>query len=411
MRQRRLLTLAAPLVVATLALSACGSSNEEEPGANTGSSGAAATKTAKIGLIAPLSGELSALGLGMKNAVDLAINQANEANRIPGWKLEFAPEDDTAKPDVGAQVATKLTSDREVVGVVGTLNSSVAQAVQPVLNRANIVMVSPANTGPALTQGTDPANKTRPFKSYFRTATTDAIQGPFAAQYVLNTLGVKEVVVVHDKKTYGQGLTDAFKAEFTKGGGKVLSTETINPGDKDFSGIIGKILPLNPKVVYYGGEFPEASLLSNQLKAKGYKGLVMGGDGIYSGKYISTGKTATEGDLATSVGAPTAELESAKKFVADYEAASYSEVYEAYGAYAFDAANAIIEALVKVLPGKNEINDSVRSEVVTAMGSVSLDGATGKVAFDEFGDTTTKVLTVYKVDGGEWKPEKTDEFK
>ena len=82
-------------------------------------------KVAKIGVIAPLSGDLSALGLGIQNSVDLAIKQANESNTIPGWTLELAAQDDEAKPDVGKNAATKLAGDDDVVGVVGTLNSSV----------------------------------------------------------------------------------------------------------------------------------------------------------------------------------------------------------------------------------------------------------------------------------------------
>ena len=122
---------------------------------------AGAAKVAKIGVIAPLSGDLSALGLGIKNSVDLAIKQANEKQTIPGWTLEIDAQDDQANPDVGKNAATKLAGDDEVVGVVGTLNSSVSQSVQPVLSGANIAQVSPANTNPTLTQGPDLANPKR----------------------------------------------------------------------------------------------------------------------------------------------------------------------------------------------------------------------------------------------------------
>jgi branched-chain amino acid transport system substrate-binding protein len=112
-----------------------------QPAATAG--GNSSAKVAKIGVIAPLSGDLSALGLGIKNSVDLAIKQANDANAIPGWKLELAAEDDQATADVGKNAATKLAGDKDVIGVVGTLNSSVALQVQPVLASANIVQVSP----------------------------------------------------------------------------------------------------------------------------------------------------------------------------------------------------------------------------------------------------------------------------
>jgi branched-chain amino acid transport system substrate-binding protein len=290
------------------------------------------------------------------------------------------------------------------------MNSSVAQQVQPILDKANVVMVSPANTNPTLTQGADPNNKKRPFHDYFRVATTDHIQGPAAADFVADTLQVKRVAVVHDKKTYGQGLTDEFKTEFTKKGGTVVTTETVNPGDKDFSAVISKIQPLNPQFVYYGGEYPEASLLTSQMKQAGLKVPLMGGDGIVDKTYIATGGAATEGDYATNVGAPAEQLASARKFIDDYKAANFKDDFSAYGAYSYDAGNVIIEALAKVLPGKKAVDDSVRQAVIAAVQSTQLDGVTGKVSFDQFGDTTTKVITVYKVTGGAFKPEKTADF-
>ena len=405
MRSRRLIKIISPVLLGALALSACGGGEDEgDEGPDGG-----AKKVVKIGFIAPLSGDLSALGLGMKNAVDLAIKQANAKNAVKGYTIELAAEDDTATANVGATVATKLAGDAQVAAVIGTLNSSVAQQVQPILDKANIAMVSPANTNPTLTQGDKP-EKVRPYKSYFRVATTDAIQGPFAAQYVFNTAGKKSVVVIHDKKTYGQGLSDAFKAEFAKLGGKVLATETVGEKDTNFSSVISKIAPLKPELVYYGGEYPVASLLSSQMKAAGVKVPLMGGDGIYSGEFIKTGKTAVEGDLSTSVGAPTDQLDTAKQFVADYAAGGYAEPYEAYGAYSYDAANVIIEALAKALAEKDDVV-SAREEIIKEIQDTNLKGVTGDVAFDEFGDTTTKVLTVYKVTGGKWAPDKVDTFK
>lgn len=407
MLQRRLIKLAAPALVGVLALAACGTKSEDgDTGGNPGQNGG--TKTAKIGVIAPLSGDLSALGLGIRNGVDLAIRQANEQNKVPGWKLELAAEDDQATANVGAQAASKLSSEENVVGVVGTLNSSVAEQVAPVLCSAHIAMVSPANTGVALTGRDNLASQKRKYNCYARVATTDDVQGPFAAQYLLGE-NLKKVAIVHDKKTYGQGLQAAFATEFKKGGGTITATETINPGEKRFSGVVTKILSGNPDAVYYGGEFPEAAPLSKQLHDAGFKGPLMGGDGIYSGKFIENGGVA--GDLATSVGAPTESLESAKAFVSAYEAAKFGEPYEAYGAYAYDAANVIIEALKTALKDKTEVTEETRQAVVDAIGTVKISGVTGEVAFDQFGDTTTKVLTVYTVEGKKWVAKKTDSFQ
>ena len=396
------------VVLPLLLAAACGGSKKE-----TSTNGGQATKVVKIGVIAPLSGDLTATGTGIKNSVDLAVRQANQQNKVPGWRIELAAEDDAAKPDVGAQAAAKLASDAAVVGVVGTYNSSVAQQVAPVLQRSNIVEISPANTNDTLTRGQNfKTTPTRPYPNYFRTATLDSLQGGFAADYAYKTLNAKNVAIIHDKKTYGQGLADSFRSQFEKEGGKIVTTETINPGDKDFSAVLTKIKPLNPDLIFYGGEYPEASLISSQWKgAQGMKSPLMGGDGIVDPTYGKTAGAAANGDYGTSVGAPPEQLDSAKQFIADYKAAGYKDAYTAYGALAYDAANAIISTLPTALAGVSSVDDNVRRKVVDAVAKVNFKGASGTVAFDSFGDTVTKTLTMYKVDNGEFKPIKSGEFQ
>ncbi|HON76473.1 MAG TPA: branched-chain amino acid ABC transporter substrate-binding protein, partial [Dermatophilaceae bacterium] len=337
------------------------------------------------------------------------VKQANDSNAIPGWKLEVYAVDDEGKAEVGKNAATKLAADDAVVGVVGNLNSSVSQQTQPVFAAAKITQISPANTNPTLTKGADAANPKRTYATYFRTCTTDAIQGPFAAQYLLAN-GMTKVATIHDKKAYGQGLVDAFTAEFKKGGGTVTSAQTINPDESNYQAVVSAISPTGPQAVYYGGEYPQAGPLSQQMKAAGLNVPLMGGDGIYDPKYVDLAGKTSEGDLSTSVGAPTDSTDAGKKFLADYDAAKYAEPAAAYGGYSYDAANAIINALKVSL--KDAANaKAARDATTTEVGKVSFDGVTGKVSFDEYGDATSKVLTVYKVTGGKWVAAKTDTFK
>ncbi|MDQ4070871.1 MAG: branched-chain amino acid ABC transporter substrate-binding protein [Actinomycetota bacterium] len=395
-----------PLLIAV----ACGG-GEEETGGGAGG-GQQGTRVVKIGVIAPLSGDLSATGTGIRNSVDLAIRQANEQNKVPGWRIELAAEDDAAKPDVGAQAAAKLASDQAVVGVVGTYNSSVALQVVPVLARANVVQISPANTNDTLTRGENfRTNPTRPHRNYFRTATLDSLQGGFAADYAVRDLNLRTVAIIHDKKAYGQGLADSFRQQFERSGGRVVATETINPGDKDFSAVLTKIRPLNPEFIFYGGEYPEASLISSQAKGGGLRVPLMGGDGIVDPTYARTAGAAANGDYGTSVGAPPEQLPSARQFISDYQRAGYRDPYSAYGALAYDAANAIIQVLPEALGSATAVNDEVRRKIIDAAGRVSFDGASGRVAFDQYGDTVTKTLTMNRVEGGEFKPVKSGEFR
>nr|WP_314618313.1 branched-chain amino acid ABC transporter substrate-binding protein [Streptomyces sp. DSM 40976] len=409
MRNRSMLILTTAVTAGALTLTACGS-RDDKGGAEKGGDGGNVTVT--IGLDAPLTGELSALGLGIKNSADLAVKTANEKSYVKGVTFKLESLDDQAQPSAGQQNATKFVADKSVLGVVGPLNSSVAESMQKVFDDAKLVQVSPANTNPALSQGINwsTGEKKRTYTSYFRTATTDAIQGPFAAQYVFNEAKKTKAFIIDDKKTYGAGLAGTFKGEFEKLGGKVLDTEHINPDTKDFSAVATKVKSSGADVVYYGGEYPAAGPLAKQIKEAGAKVVVVGGDAIYSPEYVKLGgAAATNGDIATSVGAPIESLASAKDFLANYKAKGYKEAYEAYGGYAYDSTWAIIEAVKKATEG-NGGKVPERAKVVEAMQGVSFEGVTGKVSFDEFGDTTNKQLTVYKVEGGAFKPVKSDTF-
>src|SRR5690349_12978538 len=203
-------TVKAAAVVAAglLLLSACGTNKEEGGSGGGGSNESCDTSKGQLtlGVIAPLSGELSALGKGIEHSADLAVKQANEKCTVKGYKLALQAEDDQKTPQLGAQAATKLSSTPEIVGVVSTLNSSVSQSVQPILDQAGILQISPANTADSLTKGEDLKNPKRPYKTYFRTCTVDSLQGPYAANYLIKETGKKKIAIITDGLTYGEGL-------------------------------------------------------------------------------------------------------------------------------------------------------------------------------------------------------------
>jgi branched-chain amino acid transport system substrate-binding protein len=399
-RQRRLLALTAALAAGALTLTACGSRDEGKGGDSGGDI------KVVIGLDAPLSGDLSALGLGMQNSADLAAKIANKKKYVDGVTFEVQPLDDQAQPGVGAQNAQKFISNKDVLGVVGPLNSSVSQQMQKPFNDAGLTQVSPANTGTELTQGDGwkDGNSVRQFKTFFRTATTDEVQGAFAAEYLYNEAGVKKAYLIDDQKTYGAGLAASFKANFTKLGGKIVGDDHINPDDRDFNAVVTKIKKTGAEALYYGGEYPAAAPLSQALKDSGQDIPLMGGDGIYSGEYPKLNKKA-EGDLATSVGEPVEQLPSAKEFLANYEAEGYEDAYEAYGGLTYDATWAIIEAVkLAVESNDGKLPDNGRQAVLDAMSKIKFTGVTGDISFDEFGDTTNKTMTAYQVKDDKWAP-------
>ncbi|MFC9672306.1 branched-chain amino acid ABC transporter substrate-binding protein [Streptomyces sp. NPDC056637] len=392
------------LTTGALTLTACGSRDD-----NKGSDSSKKT-TVVIGVDAPLTGQNSATGLGIQGGVQIAVNDANKNNTVPGVTFKVQALDDKAIPAQGQSNATQLVQNEKVLGVVGPLNSGVATQMQQVFATANLVEISPSNTAPELTQGKNwQTSKSRPFKTYFRTATTDALQGGFAADYAYSTLKKRKVFIVDDKQTYGAGLAKLFKAGFTKAGGKVTGEDHVNTGDTDFSALVTKIKNSKADLVYYGGQYDESEKLTKQLKDGGAKVPLFGGDGMFSDTYIQTAGKTSEGDLATSVGQPVDSLPSAADFIKKYKASGLKGDYGTYGGYSYDAATAIIKAIGNVVKD-GKVPSDARTKIVGEVQKTKFDGIAGPVSFDEYGDTTNKQLTVYQVVDGKWKAVKSGTF-
>lgn len=391
--------LAGALVAAlALTLTACGSS-----GAGGGAASCDTDKgTLVVGLIAPLSGELAPVGLGMKNSADLAIREANDRCAVPGYHLAMQSEDDRGDPATGAAAAATLARDPSLVGVLGTYNSSTAQTVQPVLAQAGIAEISPGNTNTSLTRGQNAvAAPLRQYSTYFRVVATDAVQGPAAADHLSRTGGVERVSVVSDGRTYGEGIATEFAKQFATRGGQVVSRTVVAPGAPRDAALeaVGRA---RPDAVFYGGDYPDAGPLSRDLAAAGVTVPVMGGDGMVNPGYITAG--GREGDLGTSVGAPPETLPSARAFLEAYARAGYPESFGAYGAFSYDAADVLVSAVTTALGPDGTWSPDRRAGVVSAIQSYAGDGATGPIAFDRFGDVVTASVTVYRVVGGRWAP-------
>jgi branched-chain amino acid transport system substrate-binding protein len=400
-----LLILTSVLTTGALTLTACGSRNDDSK--KDGDNGGGSNTTVTIGVDAPLTGQNSATGLGIEYGVKIAVDDANAKKLVPGVTFKTTALDDKALAATGQQNATALVQNNNVIAAVGPLNSGVAGSMQQVFNAANMVEISPSNTNVALTQGPKWGSgvKARQFKTYFRTATTDAQQGGFAGDYAANMLKKKNAFVVDDKQAYGAGLAGIFQAKFKSLGGKIAGTDHVNTGDTDFSTLVTKIKNSHADMLYYGGQYDEAELLTKQLKAANVHIPLMGGDGMFSDTYIKTAGPASEGDLATSVGVPVTTLTGAKAFIATYKAKGYPGDYGTYGGYSYDAATAIINAVKTVMDangGKLPAMKDARAKLVDAVQKSDFDGIAGHVSFDQYGDTTNKQLTVYQVKKGAW---------
>jgi branched-chain amino acid transport system substrate-binding protein len=375
---RRILRLAAPLALGALALTACG-------GSSGGSSSSGGKKSYTLAYQGPLSGDNAQLGINMDNGVKLAVEQANAKGDL-GFTLKFADSDDVGDPAQAPTAAQRLIDDSSVVAVVGPAFSGATKASEPLFTQANLASVSPSATNPALTsQG---------FKTFFRVVPPDDAQGAEAASYMIKGLKAKSIYLVDDKSEYGVGLADVIAKSV--GTTVPLKREGI-PVTKDYSTIAQKIKASGADTVYYSGYFAEFALFTKAVKAAGFKGNLLSGDGSNDDQFIvQAGKDAAEGVYFTCPCGDANVDPNAADFLKAYKA-KFNTNPGTYSPEAYDAANAIIAAM-KTLNG-----DITREKLVTAIAGIDYKGITKEIKFEPNGEVAGKTIFVYQVQDGKRK--------
>jgi len=398
MKKRTQLGFLSAALIASVALTGCaggngaGGSNASggsTPAGQQGSNGAAAGGGGKI-LIAtqsPLSGNQSSLGDAIKSGAQYALDLRKEEFKQLGFDLQLFPQDDQADPKIGVSNAEMLISNPDVMGVVGHLNSGVAIPSSVKYEEGKLVMVSPANTAVKLTEEGK--------KTVHRICARDDSQGPKAAMYAKNTLGVKTAFLIHDKTAYGQGLADQVKAQFEKDGVQVLGYEGITQGEKDYSAVLNQVTAKSPDIIFFGGLYPEGGILIKQAREKGYKGYFMGGDGLDSSDMIKIAGPAVEGVVFTSVAGDVTQTEQGKKWAEEYKKAT-NKPLETYSVYGFDSMNVILNGVLEAIKA-NGGKKPTREQVLDAVHKTKdFQGQFTKVTFDDKGDNVNADVFIYR---------------
>jgi len=242
--------------------------------------------TIKIASQSPLSGELAALGEGIKLGTQLAVEKLKGAVEKAGFKVELVPFDDQAKPDVGVANAKNIIADKDILVVIGHLNSGVAIPSSEVYKEVGLVMISPANTNPLITD--------RGLPNVNRVCGRDDVQGAVAAEFAIDVLKAKSVYVVHNKNQYGQGIAEFFQA---KAKDKKVTVHGFEGTEEraNFDPILTPIKATNPDVIFFGGEYPQAAPLFREAREKGIKSKFLGPDGLDSKELQKLGGSAVVG--------------------------------------------------------------------------------------------------------------------
>jgi branched-chain amino acid transport system substrate-binding protein len=339
--------------------------------------------TIKIATQSPLSGGQAALGEGIKLGAQLAIEKFKGNLEKAGYKVELVPFDDQAKPDVGVANAKNIIADKDILAVIGHLNSGVAIPSSEVYKEVTLAMISPANTNPVVTE--------RNLPNVNRVCGRDDVQGVVGSEFASATAKAKSVYIVHDKTTYGQGVAEFFKVDAEKKGMKVLGFEGTEE-KSNFDPIITPIRAKNPDVIYFGGIYDQAAPFFKQAREKGVKAKFMGPDGMDSSDLTKIAGKAVVGMYYTSAAGPASALPKAKEFVDEFKK-KFGKNPEPYAAEAYDATVIALKAIESGAKDKAP----TREQVSAAVRKVKHGGITGEIEFDGKGDRKKALYFVLQV--------------
>jgi len=399
----KLTKIGALAAIAVLAFSACGTTG-----------GGGDKGTIQIWSELPRQGSSKGQTDTIVAAIKYAIDEAG--GKVDGWTIKFTDQDDsTAEAGAWTQerataLATEAASTNDLVAYIGTFNSGAAKIVIPVLCKAGVAMISPANTYPGLTKpGKGTADEPGIYypndckHNYFRVVPADDLQGDVGAAWA-KELGATKVYVLDDTEIYGKGVADVFDASAQAIGLTVLGHDQAPGKSTDFKALAAKIADKGPDLVYYGGITQNnAGQLWKDIREALPGVKLMGPDGIYEEAFITAAGDAAE-DTYLTFGGTTADQYTGDAAAWRDAFAKKGNAIEVYTIYGYEAAKVTLAAIEKASKGGAKDVKALRSATIDALlGTKDFKGVLGTWSFDANGDTSNKLFSGSQVTGGEFK--------
>lgn len=377
----------------------------------------AADAPINLGSLLVISGSDASLGQDSQNGVVLGVDYLDgaldgEAGQIAGHDVQWQHEDELCSADGGQAGAEALAANPDIVAVIGTSCSSAALGVADVImSEAGVPLISPSNTGPALT-----GDDHQPF--YLRTAHNDKIQGAIVADFAYTEKELTTAATINDESPYADGLAAAFRDSFEALGGEITAVEAIMSTDTDFNNVLTAIAEDAPDVLYFPVFTSACSLIVKQAADLMPDTLLISSDGCLSSGTIETAGDAVNGFFASS---PDLSVFASGEFYSGDFLSAYEDQFgtaptSVFHAHAFDAIGILADAIeaVAIDNGDGSLTiprDALREALFATEG---YEGMTGTITCLPSGDCATDVTIgifegpAWPVDGGD--PDATSVF-
>jgi ABC-type branched-subunit amino acid transport system substrate-binding protein len=359
-----------------------------------------------VGLVMELTGPAGAYGQAGAKSVEMAFRDINEAGGAAGCNLVTDTRDSQSQGTVAVDQATQLVNIKKVPVVIGGIISSVSIPIlTSVTAPAGVVQVSPASSSPTLTAlGRD--GKTNGV--FFRTITSDALQGTAAAKYALDQ-GLKKIAIIHVNNDFGVNIVREFSAAYTKLGGTITSTTPYNEQQASYSAEASAAMAGEPEALYLVSTPVDGATIARAWISGGGPQKLLLNDGMNSSDFIeAVGAQYLNDTYGTSSG--TSKTASTDYFYGAYEAFSGGIKPDAPAAdRSYDAGAIVGLAIAKAGKADAAAIKAAIPQVVAEGGTpihagkdefakalalikdgkpIKYEGVIGPVTFDQYGDIT-----------------------
>jgi branched-chain amino acid transport system substrate-binding protein len=358
------------------------------------------SKTIKIGINAPMTGDIPKVGEGSKFAGQMWLEDINKAGGLKvgnkKYKVELIIEDNESKAESAVKAATKLIVEDEVLAIVGPQSSKQAVPAGSVANVYKTPMISPWSTNPDTT-------KDRPF--VFRGCFLDPFQGPVLANFITQEFHFTKAAVLYDVASdYPKGLAEFFKEAWEKlhGPSSVVAYESFTTKDTDFSSQLTKISRSGAEVLFTPQYYNEVALIVQQAHELGWNKPIVGSDSWGSAETVKLCGKDCYGLFFSTHYAAAGATGATKAFIDRYNK-TYGYVPDDVGALTWDSLRLVQQAIENCgeITGKIEKD---RKCVRDALAKIkAFDGITGKMTFTEEGDPLKCAVVVRISDKGEFE--------
>lgn len=338
----------------------------------------------KVGAYLSLSGPGRRRSIEMKEGIELAVAEINEAGGIKARPLEIEYTDDQTNPSLVTNRVVELINFRRVVALLGDVSAQ-SMSGATLADKSRIPIIAPFSAETEVTA-------IGPF--VFRACAAEDAQARLTASFMLSTLGKKRIGLLYPSDDpYSVGLARALRAEATRLGADAVIERVFGKDDISFAMLVLELMDEQPDVVYAPIEPALMAKVARTAMIAGIKGDIFFGTGAWgSGDLMREAGEALEGAFFADHWAPDAPLPVSQAFVSKFRD-RYQREPGTPAALGYDAAKILAGAIGRA---SSSSPDAIRDAIEETRG---YSGVTGTISINEAREVE-KPLFVRRIERG-----------